>query len=235
MPSWGPRGLVVLALALGKGLKAKREPRHPLLAQPPALYPAEPSPTESWPDLRARLWESCSQEAGRAMGRDLLRPPSQMLRPLRLNPCAGYPRRPPKGPESLVGVGEGSGCPAPTQTERIPQVFSFLQSGGVTPLWRPVAISKLFHSWVGKRSSSYGVCDFGAGIKGTSEKLCQPAGSHSAKSWKKTENQSGRTRAGRPSVLGRRDPLRPPGRSAACSSLLESSTSPGCLWAGRYL
>ena len=121
------------------------------------------------------------------------------------------------------------------ETESSPQVLSFLQSEGVALLWLPVAISKLFLSWVGKRSLSNGIHAFGAGIEGTSEKQCQRARPHSAGSREETEDQNRQMRAGRPSTLGCAETLRPPGdlfrRCQKAAPLLESSASPEYLLA----
>lgn len=202
---------------VGKGAEGdKREPRHPLLFQPWARRPAEPSPANNWRVPGAK-WEQCPWRREGPWPRTFLgclHRFSILLRSSR----AEDPLRPPKVPKSCVGVGEGSRLGSRVgggRRQAVPK-FSFLQSEGVALVLLPVAISKLFLSWVGKRSHSNGIHAFGAGIEGTSEKPCQPD--------RPLGREQGGNRRPEPTdacqtTLHTRlcgDPLRPPGDLLRC-------------------
>lgn len=125
-------------------------------------------------------------------------------------PEPNIPSDPQKDP-SLVGFGEGSRCPGPTENERSPKVFSFLQSEEVALLRWPVVVSKLFHSWVGKRSSSNGIHALGQGWKGLQKNSDSWPGRIQSGAGRKpkTDPTEACGATHRPRVCG--DPLRPPG------------------------
>lgn len=166
--------MVVPSRALGRGLKAKIGSLDtPSSPSPPALRPAEQSPAESLPVPRARAWDSRSQEAGRATrsGRSWVASAYASSSSSLDSPRWVSASIPQKAPRVWSELGQGAGAQADSDQKASTSFLFPAPTGGVTLLWRPVAFSKLFHSWVAKRNNSYGICTFGTETEGHPKKL----------------------------------------------------------------
>lgn len=120
---------------------------------------------------------------------------------------------PQKAPRIWSESGKGTG-PQAGQRQKGARVSSLLQNEGVALFLAASGHFQTFPLLGREQKQSNAIRAFGAGLEGTSGKLCQPAGPHSAGSQEETKPRPDGREPGRPVVLERRAPSasRPPRR-----------------------